>query len=162
MKKTKVKTSKTKEVVNKKGKVINKVVDNKLATTPQYRETLKFNSWCRAFLDKKSSAYGNATEAAIQTYNTQSRHNASGIGHDNLKKLNHLGKMIMESEGLDYKELMKIGLAKMLKEDYDTWEKFMTRIGYFEATPQQPVLNQFNINLSEAIAESRKARGLDK
>ena len=161
MKKKQVKTSKKKEVVNKKGKVINKVVNNKLDTTPEYKETFKFRRWCHAFLDKTSTAYGNATEAAIQTYNTEDRNVAGGIGHNNLKKLEHLGKRIAESEGLDYKELMKIGMAKMMKGDYDTWEKFMIRIGYFEEAKQAPVLNQFNINLSEAIAASRKARGLE-
>lgn len=153
MKKKQVKTSKKKEVVKK---------ESRLALTPEYKETFKFKRWCRAYLDKKSSAYGNATEAAMQTYNTESRGMAGVLGHRNLKKLEEMNKMLLENEGFPYLELLKIGTAKMMKEGYDTWEKFMIRMGYFEPTQQQPVLNQFNINLADAITESRKARGLDK
>lgn len=130
-----------------------------LALTPEYKETIKFQRWCKAFLDPKSSTYGNATQSALQVYNTVDYNTAGVIGHDNLKKLKVVGKQIAENEGLNYKELMKIGMAKMMKESYDTWEKFMIRIGYFDPPTQAPT-NQINFNIAEMITASRKERGL--
>lgn len=134
-----------------------------LALTPEYKETVKFNSWVRAFFDKENKkTFGNATESALYAYNTDNRVSAASIGHQNLRKLQTLGADFLEKEGYGFGELMKIGTAKMLEGDYDVWERFMTKLGYFEPPKPAPTLNQFNFNMGDAIAESRKERGLDE
>jgi len=85
---------------------------------------------------------------------------ASVMGHDNLIKLKSRSAIMLDQMGYGFKELMEIGLKKMKKENYDVWERFMKRLGYFEDDPVAPTLNQFNFNLGDQIAKDREARGL--
>lgn len=143
-------------------KTIQKKKNKALALTPEYRETLKFKSWCQNFLDPQSKTYGNATQSALQVYNTEDANTAGVIGHENLRKLKSIGMIMVENEGMPYKEFMKIGMAKMLKEGYDTWEKFGIRIGFLDApAPTTPGTIQFNFNdIAVAINKSSEERGL--
>ena len=136
-----------------------------LALTPTYINTVKFNRWAALLLDKtKKETYGNATRCALQVYNTENYMSAATIGHENLKKLQNLRLAIADNEGFGFADLMKIGLTKMLQGDVD-WDKMMVRLGYFEPDPGnvQATQNNFNFNfanMSDAIAASRKERGL--
>jgi hypothetical protein len=146
-----------------KAKTSKKIViaGKELALTPEYRETVKFTRWCQHFLDKSSKTYGNATQSALQVYNTENVHSAGNIGNANVKKLENLGVVIADIEGFGYADLMKILIGKVIKGSYDDAERFMVRLGYFEDKPNSPVAVQFNFNnLGEAINKDREARGL--
>lgn len=126
--------------------------------------TIKYRQWVMNFCDpKRTLTYGNATKSALAVYDTKDYSSAGVIGHENLKKLKKSTTIVLESLGYDFAKLMKIGAEKMEKEGYDTWEKFMIRIGVFEpmSVPGNQGGNQFNFeNLNVAIMQDRKARGL--
>lgn len=130
----------------------------------KYRETLKFNRWAKLFTDKTNSQlYGNATRCALAVYGTKSYMTAAQIGHDNYKKLRSIKEALLDNEGYGIADLMKIGLAKVLKGDYEDWESFMIQMGYMQPQPKVGVAIQNNFNMADlqtAVAQSRKERGL--
>lgn len=150
---------------NKRNKSTKKTT-KALALPKNYIETQKFKSWCQHFFDRKNpETYGNATKSALRVYNTEKYHSASQIGHENLRKLDNLRLSIADQEGFGFAEMMRIGLAKMMKGEFGDWDKMMVRLGYFEPEPSgmNAVQNNFNFNFStmaEAIAASRAERGL--
>lgn len=127
-------------------------------------ETVKFQAWCKAFLDPRSETMGNATKSALKSYKTKNYHSAGQIGYENLKKLETLGLMIAESEGLTVKEWYKIAAAKAVKGSYEQTIDFMTRLGIIKplsATTANQNNYQFNFaDLAESFKASRIARGL--
>ena len=136
------------------------------AQVQQYRETLKYNQWVKAFLDiRDSKTFGNATQAAIVAYKydpIKEYKTAGQIGYQNYKKLENMNPTLMDKLGYSFGELMKIGMTKMVNGSYDDWEKFMKRLGYFEddKNPQGGTYTQVNVNLGDAISQARKERGL--
>ena len=139
---------------------------SKQIKTPEFRETEKFNRWVRYFYDEKNKeTCGNATKSALRAYNTKNYNVASVIGHKNIRKAKILSATIADQLGYGFSDLMKIGLAKMIKGSYDDWDKFMVRLGYFEKDKNISVLTQNNFdfsgnNLAEAIRKDRIERGL--
>jgi hypothetical protein len=125
-------------------------------------ETNKFQHWCKAFLDPKSETMGNATQSALKSYKTKNYHSAGQIGYENLKKLETLGLMIAESEGLTVKEWYKIAAAKAVKGSYEQTINFMQRIGIMAKDgPANQINQQFNFaDLAETFTAARIARGL--
>lgn len=130
----------------------------------KYKESLKFNRWAKLFTDKSDpTLYGNATRCAIKVYGAKKYHTAGAIGSQNYKKLQSMKEFILDNEGYGIADLMKIGLAKVLKGDYEDWESFMIQMGYMQPQPKVGVAIQNNFNmaeLSEAVAQSRRERGL--
>lgn len=127
----------------------------------------KFTKWCEYFFDKTNKdTYGNATQSALKAYDTKDYYNAGAIGHQNYKKLQeripNMAALVADKEGFGYGELIKIGMAKMLKGSFDDWERMMIRLGHFEEKPGVQIQNnQFNINnLMQSIEQSRTERGL--
>ena len=58
-----------------------------IAVTPEYIETLKYQRWVEAFLNKDDpETYGNATKSALKVYRSSSYNVAAQIGFQNLKK----------------------------------------------------------------------------
>lgn len=133
------------------------------------RETRKFNLWVKYFTDpNEKDTYGNATKSAVRAYGYTSPdkyHLASVTGSKNMRKYEFLASTICDQEGFTFKELMKIGIKKMLDGDFNNWERFMIRLGYFSEHPNNQINIQnsigFPINLCKAISVSRKARGLE-
>lgn len=102
-------------------------------TPKKVRLTRKFDAWAKLFMDGSNPEYwGNATRCALKVYDTDNYHSAGQIGYENLKKLEKMAFLILEEAGIGFGELMKIGLAKMLKGSYKDWEAFMERLGYFK------------------------------
>lgn len=136
-----------------------------MAQSKEFRETTKFNRWVQCFFDAKNKeTYGNSTQSALKAYNTTNYKSASVIGHDNLVKLRHLSVAITDQLGYGFADLIKIGLAKMMKGSYDDWDRLMVRLGYFEPEKKIGVAVQNNFDFSklgEAIARDAKARGLE-
>lgn len=129
----------------------------------KYQESLKFNRWAKMFTDKTNPNYGNATKCALAVYGTKKYTSAMVMGSNNYKKLKNLKEFILDNEGYGIADLMKIGLAKVLKGDYEDWESFMIQMGYLQPQPKVGVAIQNNFNmaeLSEAVAQSRRERGL--
>jgi len=134
----------------------------------KFRETLKFKRWTKLFLskmidDKVNPLYGNATKCALAVYGTKSYMTAAGIGSINYKKLRSMKEYILDNEGYGIADLMKIGLAKVLKGNYQDWESFMIQMGYMQPQPKVGVAIQNNFNMADlqtAVAQSRKERGL--
>lgn len=124
----------------------------------------KFKKWTELYLDKSNkSTYLNATESAMQVYDCKNRHSANVIGGQNLVKLGNVRQMIADELGYTLPEMMKIGLAMMIKGGFSDWERMMQLLGHID-DPKHPGPNnnfQFNLNLGDAIAQSRKERGLD-
>ena len=123
-----------------------------------------FKDWCILFTDKSKPEYGNATQCVLKTYpNITNYFSAGTIGSRNVKKLKAVAAIILEQNNLGYGELMKIGMAKMLKGGYGDWEALMERVGYFDPKPKGGGdTNIFNFaNLQAAIIRDRKARGLE-
>lgn len=155
-----------KRIIKSKKTTTKKAPPKALTLTPEYIETMKFKAWCRHFFNKDDKdTYGNATKSALRVYNTENYHSAGQIGHENLKKLENLRLTIADGEGFGFAEMMKIGIAKMLKGEFGDWEKMMVRLGYFEPEPQKIEATQNNINfnfnnIQDAISASRKERGL--
>lgn len=135
-----------------------------LALTPEYIDTMKFRDWTKYFLDiKNPETYGNATKSALRVYNTENYSSAGVIGHENLKKLKNMSVIVTDQLGYGFADLMKIGLAKMMKGQYDDWDRMMVRLGYFEPEKKigSIVQNNFDFsNLGAAIARDSKERGL--
>jgi len=70
---------------------------------------------------------------------------------------------IVDQLGYGFADLIKIGLAKMMKGGYSDWDRFMVRLGYFEPENKIGVAIQNNFDFSgqeEAIRKSRQERGL--
>lgn len=130
-----------------------------------FKETEKFNRWVQCFFDiKNKETYGNSTQSALKVYNTTNYKSASVIGHENLVKLRHLSSTIADQMGYGFADLIKIGLEKMIKGNYDDWDRMMVRLGYFEPEKKIGVAVQNNFdfsNLGAAIARDAVARGLD-
>ena len=130
----------------------------------KYNESLKFNRWAKLFTDKTNSQlYGNATRCALAVYGSKKYTSAMVIGSQNYKKLRNLKEFILDNEGYGIADLMKIGLAKVLKGDYEDWESFMIQMGYLHPQPKVGVAIQNNFNMAElstAVAQARKERGL--
>lgn len=133
----------------------------------QYRETQKFDLWCSYFFDESNkTCHLNATQSALLAYNydpdTQ-YHLASVVGSKNMRKYDILSRITTEKLGYSFMTLMEIGIKKAINGKYIDWEKFMVRIGYFEADlkTQFNQYNQFNFdNLRASIIQSRQERGL--
>jgi hypothetical protein len=134
----------------------------------KYRESLKFNRWAKLFTSKTINGevnpiYGNATRCALAVYGTKSYYTAGRMGSDNYKKLRSIKEYILDNEGYGVVDLMKIGLAKVLKGDYEDWESFMIQMGYLQPQPKVGVAIQNNFNMADlqsAVSQSRKERGL--
>ena len=130
----------------------------------EYKESLKFNRWAKLFTDKSDpQLYGNATRCAIKVYGAKKYHTAGAIGSQNYKKLRSIKEYIVDNEGYGIADLMKIGLAKVIKGDYSDWENFMIQMGYMNPQPKVGVAIQNNFNMAElgaAVAQARKDRGL--
>ncbi len=128
------------------------------------KETVKFQLWCKAFLDPTSETTGNATQSELKAYKTKNYHSAGQIGYENLKKLETLGLMIAESEGLTVKEWYKIAAAKAVKGTYEQTINFMQRIGIMAKdgpVPANQVNQQFNFaDLAQSFRNARIERGL--
>lgn len=81
--------------------------------------TLKQRKWMDTYLET-----GNATEAAMQSYNCKDRNSASQIGWENLRKLDFAH--FMEKAGITDTLLMKKTLegleAGKIQRDYETGE----------------------------------------
>lgn len=129
------------------------------------KETTKFNLWAKYFYDKTNKeTYGNATKSVLMAYNTKNYNSASVIGSENLRKLKFMCVAIAEQEGYGLVDMIRIGIAKMLKGNYSDWEKFMIFLGYYD--PEKPVIvnsqtNNYDFsNLARDVAKSRKERGL--
>lgn len=130
---------------------------------PEYYETLKFDLWAKYFTDKNSKeTYGNATKSALKAYQTDNYSMAGVIGHKNIKKYKNMSLIFADSEGFSFVEMMKIGIAKVIKGNYQDWDKFMVRLGYFEDSKDSTgVQNNFDFsNLGQAIEDDRRERGL--
>lgn len=68
-----------------------------------YHDTPKFNRWVELFLDKSNAeTFGNGTQSALRAYDTTDYATAASIGHQNLKKLQHLSTMYAEKRGVSY------------------------------------------------------------
>lgn len=131
----------------------------------EYRETAKFNRWVQYFFDTKNKeTYGNSTQSALKAYNTTNYKSASVIGHENLVKLRHLSSAIADQLGYGFADMIKIGLAKMMKGNYNDWDRLMVRLGYFEPEKKIGVAVQNNFDFSDLgtmIAKDAKERGLE-
>lgn len=131
--------------------------------TPDYRETAKFNLWVKYFTDRSNKeTYLNATQSALKAYSSTSYSLAGVIGHKNIKKYNNLCVVTLDMEGYGLGELMKIGLAKVIKGSYQDWDKFMERLRYFEPEKSlNATQNNYDFsNLGSEILKSRIERGL--
>lgn len=132
--------------------------------TKHYRESYKFNLWVRYFTNiSYKETHGNATKSALKAYNTTAYHNAAAIGYQNYKKLQHLSLLVADQLGYGFVDMMKIGLAKMMKGDYDDWDRMMVRLGHFEPERKVSVAIQNNYdfsNLATDLEEARRDRGL--
>lgn len=134
--------------------------------TTEFRETKKFNRWVKYFYDiNDKECFGNATKSALRAYNTKNYNTASVIGHKNIRKAKILSVTIVDQFGYGFADLIKIGLAKMMKGNYDDWDKFMVRLGYFEPETKigMAIQNNFDFsgnNLADAIRKDRIERGL--
>lgn len=132
----------------------------------QIKLTKKFNDWCTLFLDKKSDTYGNATQSAIKAYKLKRYGSAGQIGYENLKKLENLGLLISEQNGITATEWHKILASKAVKGTYEQTADYMQKIGLIEKdsnVPANQVNQQFNFgDLAESFAQARRDRGLDK
>ena len=126
---------------SKKKKIVKQ---NGLALTPQYYESVKYNLWVKNFLNvRDKTTFGNRTQSALRAYNLDPEtqyDSATTIGRENYGKLRNISSQIMEKLGFNFADLMQIGAKKMMEGDYEDWEKFMTRLGYFEKDdkPNQP------------------------
>lgn len=130
----------------------------------QLELTAKFKKWHELYFDKSNKkTYLNATQAAIEAYPDATYGSARVIGSENLAKLNSVRQHIADDLGYTLPEMMKIGLAMMIKGSFSDWERMMQLLGHID-DPKHPGPNnnfQFNLNLGDAIAQSRKERGLD-
>ena len=121
--------------------IMNKNYDVKkpasLALTKEYVETMKFTIWLRKFSDPKSPCFGNATQAAIESYNydpVNQYKQATVTGVRNRKKAKEMGiiETLLEKMGFGFGDLLKIGMKKVLEGSYQDWEKMMKLVGFFE------------------------------
>ena len=132
------------------------------------KESVLFIRWTKLFMSKTidgqvNPLYGNATRCALACYGTKKITSAGQIGYENYKKLKGMKEYIVDSEGYGIADLMKIGLAKVIKGNYEDWESFMIQMGYLQPQPKVGVAIQNNFNiaeLGEAVAQARKERGL--
>lgn len=126
--------------------------------------TEKFNEWHELYFDKSNKkTYLNATQSAIKAYPNATYGSARVIGSENLTKLNNYRQAIADELGYTITDMMKIGIAKMIQGNFGDWERMMQILGHVE-DPKHPGTNnnfQFNLSLGEAIAQSRKERGLE-
>lgn len=134
-----------------------------------FRETRKYNLWVKYFTDQKNKkTWLNATQSAIEAYGytkPEQYHLASTTGSKNMRKYEFLAVSTLDMMGFGFGDLLKIGLKKAMEGSFKDWDAFMVRLGYFnekESKVQQIQINKFEFsNLQEAIALSRKERGLD-
>ncbi|MGB9680922.1 MAG: hypothetical protein ACPLYC_01830 [Minisyncoccia bacterium] len=129
-------------------KPLNKIKE-KLPNTPKFRE------WVRLFFDRgNKETFLNATKSAIYAYNldpVKQYASAGQIGYENLKKLENPAVKILESMGITFTELLKLGFKKVAEGSYSDWDKFMQRLGFFdkEEEKQQTV----NVGVYNLIKE---------
>ena len=132
-----------------------------LSQLPDIVAGRKFQLWCRFFYDEKNKkTHLNATQSALMAYDAKDYNSAACIGYQNYKKLQYLNPAIADLQGFGIGERMKIALAKAMRGDYDDWDKLMVRLGDFEEKPTQLTQNNYNFNLTEEIARSRRERGI--
>jgi len=132
------------------------------------RESVQFVRWTKLFMLKTidgvvNPLYGNATKCALATYGAKKYATAAQIGYLNYKKIKGMKEYILDNEGYGFADLMKIGLAKVLKGNYQDWESFMIQMGHLQPQPKVGVAIQNNFNMADlqtAVAQSRKERGL--
>lgn len=127
-------------------------------------DSLKYQKWCKLFLDPKSETVGNASQSALKVYKVKNYGSASSIGYQNFRKLQVTGLEFLESEGLTIREWFKIAAAKAVKGSYEQTIDFMQRIGIIPKDSQGPT-NQFNqqfnfADLAETFRKARIERGL--
>ena len=104
--------------------------------------TIKQRKWLKLYLE-----LGNATEAAMQTYDCKNRNSAAQVGYENLRKLDY--EEFMEEAGITDKllqekilqglEATKVVSARMTSKDADSntddfidIEDYMVRHKYLE------------------------------
>jgi len=127
------------------------------------RDSLKYQKWCKQFLDPKSPTKGNATQSALKVYKVKNYGNASSIGYQNYRKLQVTGLAFVEEEGLSVKELWRIAAAKAVKGSYEQTIDFMQRLGIIDKDNAKgnQLYQQFNFgDLAEQFTRARQERGL--
>lgn len=128
--------------------------------TKSYRESKKFNDWCRYFFDKKNKkTYGNATQSALKAYNTTDYSSAGVIGYKNIKKVKILSLIVADQEGYGYAQLIQLGLKKMEKsDDVKWWKEIMDVLGYKEQ--EEKIVLTHEVDIAEGIKKSCMERNL--
>lgn len=125
---------------------------------------MKFDLWCKHFLDPDSPTRGNATKTAIFVYKSQNYHTAGSIGHQNYKKLQLAGLALEELEGRGIADWYRIAAAKAVKGSYEQTIDFMQVLGIIPKDGQGPtnqINQQFNFSdLAESFRAARIERGL--
>ena len=129
--------------------------------------SLKFKRWVELFTDKSNpKLYGNKTQCALAAYDTDNYDSASSIGYQNFRKLQFLASEVLEKEGFGFAEMMKIGMAKVMKGSFADWDKMMERCGYFQPKDKPGIgvniENTYNFaNLAADFRKARQERGLE-
>ena len=127
-------------------------------------DSLKFQKWCKAFLDPQSETYANATKSALATYKTKRYYSAASIGHQNFKRLQNQWALLDEQEGMGPLVWMKVAAKKAMDGSLNDVITWMRELGYLEKPTTQPanqINQQFNFaDLMEKLKQTRRERGL--
>ncbi|GIW70191.1 MAG: hypothetical protein KatS3mg101_0938 [Patescibacteria group bacterium] len=115
--------------------------------TAKLPNTPKFKEWVRLYFDRNNKeTFLNATQAAMRVYDA-TYESAQTIGWENLRKLERASAKILESMGMTFPELLKLGLKKVSEGTYSDWDKFMERLGYFDRQQEGTTVNVGVFNL---------------
>ena len=90
-------------------------------------DTKKFIDWTEEWLSS-----GNATKAALKTYDCKSEGTAAAIGSQNLRKLKNAGQLYLESKGVGYTKLLDVAVQNMVKagaKTTDWWDRIIEQTG---------------------------------
>lgn len=136
-------------------KVPAKIIKNHLKTVEEeqeYKTTWRQREWLKIYLKTK-----NATEAAMQVYNCNSRESAGVIGHENLKKLRF--DDLMDEMGMtdDY-------LADKVKEGMEKPVRIVTVKGEAKVVPDYQARHKYvdtALKLKKKLSDRVELTGKD-
>ncbi len=139
--------------------VVGETQTPKTKKSKEYRDTIKFENWCRYFFDiQNKETYGNKTKSAIRAYNldpVKDYASAGSMGYQNFNKLQNVGTMYLDSKGITYPRLMDLAVSRMSESKTTAWwDRIMEQGGYKKPkeelqTVTNTQINNYNINGAE-------------
>lgn len=126
------------------------IVEKKADTVLTFQQTKKIDLFLEAFIKNG----GNATQAAMDVFDCNSRATAAAVGHEYLQKAKATARIYLEQKGATYGKMLEIAFQKSQdNKSPDWWDRLMKIAGYEDFMTKQVKSGPGVVNIIQAQKE---------